>query len=104
MSLLHLKQIDEATAAAIVMMIALQVLLLISSLLLYGGFLCEGYYGEGVLIQAGIMVCEYGSACVVAVLGGGPLLATAVLLAMRILGTVLMYPPNAPSRPLAQSR
>ena len=90
-SVLHLKQVDEATAAAIVMMIALQVLLLISSLLLYGGFLCEGYYGEGVLIQAGIMVCEYGSACVVAVVGGGPLLATAVLLTMRIIGTVVMY-------------
>ena len=53
-SVLHLKQIDEATAAAIVIMIAAQVLLLVSSLLLYGGFLCEGYYGEGVLIQSAI--------------------------------------------------
>lgn len=90
-SVLHLRLLDETAAAAIVMMIAVQVLLLVSSLLLYGGFLCEGYYGEGVLIQSAIMVCEYGSACVVALLGGGPLLATAVLLAMRVLGTVFMY-------------
>jgi O-antigen/teichoic acid export membrane protein len=90
-NILGLRRIDEASAAAILLMIAVQALLLIASLLLYGGFLCEGYYGEAVLIQALITMGEFGAACAVAVLGGGPVLATAALLAVRIAGTVAMY-------------
>ncbi len=90
-SALGLKSMDELSAAAIVLMIAAQALLLISSMLLYGGFTCVGHYGEGVVIQSSLVFCEFGAACVAAVLGAGPVLATAALLGARVIGTVAMY-------------
>lgn len=89
--LLGLKLIHGGAASAIVMLIAVEILLMVSSLLLYGGFCCVGRYGEGVMWQSGIIFGETASACVAAAAGAGPLVATAAIAGVRIAGTLAMY-------------
>jgi O-antigen/teichoic acid export membrane protein len=59
--------------------------------LLYAGFACEGHYGEGITAMAAIAFVEFAAACVAALLGYGPLVATAALFLCRIGGMGAMY-------------
>lgn len=88
---LGLGRIHETGAAAIVLMIAVDILVTVFGNLLYGGFSCVGRYGAGIALQSTIILGETAGACVAAASGGGPVLATAAILAMRVTGTVGMY-------------
>lgn len=86
-----LELLDERSAVALVLMCTFIAFLTGSSQLLYGGFASEGHYGEGVFILAGITLAEWTGAAVAAILGHGPVTATAVLMGVRVAGTVAMY-------------
>lgn len=87
----HFVRIDEATAAAAIVMLAVRTLLIAYSGLLYGGFASEGYYGQGIVFMAGITFLEFVGLLATAILGYGPAVAAAVMLASRVAGNGVMY-------------
>jgi O-antigen/teichoic acid export membrane protein len=90
-SLLNLSIIDEFTAGWILVALGLDTLLTAYAGLLYGGFACEGRYGEAGFVLAAITLAEFCGLAGVVVLGGGPGLAATAMFAARFLGTVAMY-------------
>jgi O-antigen/teichoic acid export membrane protein len=90
-SWLNLDIIDEATAGWILASLGINVLVASYATVLYGGFACEGRYGEGTFVSAGITLVEFCALAAVVLLGGGPGLAATAMLATRLPGTVGMY-------------
>lgn len=90
-SWLHLADLTRSSIDAIVVMLALRTLLITYAGLLYGGFVSEGHYGEGVLYMTGITFAEFVSLVSVAAWGHGPVVAATAMLGCRIVGNAAMY-------------
>lgn len=90
-SLLQLSAINEFTAGWMVVALGLDALLVIYASLLYGGYACEGRYGEGAFAIAAIALVEFCALAATILGGGGPALAATAMLGGRLLGTLGMY-------------
>jgi O-antigen/teichoic acid export membrane protein len=88
---LGLEQIGETDATAILAMIAAQSMCVMACMLLAAGYASEGHYGEAFGILSTVYLLEWVAAAVAALAGQGPLIATAVLLAVRVIGMIAMY-------------
>lgn len=86
-----LEQIDRSTAIAILTMMAAQSMVLMFCVLFAAGYAADGKYGEAFAMLSGIYLLEWVAAGVAAVAGFGPLIATAALLGVRLLGALTMY-------------
>lgn len=88
---LGLRELDETSATAILVMIALQAMCLMTCMLFFCGLACVGEYGSAFAFLSVIYLGEWVAAAVTALAGGGPLAATSALLAVRVVGMVAMY-------------
>ncbi len=89
--LLNLSIIGESTAGSMVLLLGLDAILAMYAALLYGGFACEGRYGEGAFGIAAINLVEFAALGSAILLGGGPGIAAAAMFGARAIGTALMY-------------
>jgi O-antigen/teichoic acid export membrane protein len=90
-SLLNLSTIGEFTASWTILALAFDTLIFIYASLLYGGYACEGRYGDGALAIALIALFEFCALAVAVVAGGDPAVVATAMLGARALGTVAMY-------------
>jgi O-antigen/teichoic acid export membrane protein len=90
-TVLNLSTITEFEASWIFVVLGFDTLLISYATLLYGGFACEGRYGEAVMIMAAITLIEFVGLAAAALLGFGPAVAATAMLAGRAIGTAWMY-------------
>ncbi|MGI8557691.1 MAG: lipopolysaccharide biosynthesis protein [Solirubrobacteraceae bacterium] len=87
---LKLTVIHESAAGWIVLALSLDAMLALFASLLYGGYACEGRYGEGAFAIAAISLVEFAALALAVILGGGPGLAAGAMFAGRAVGTLAM--------------
>lgn len=90
-SLLNLSVMHESTAAGVLILLGFDALLTVYWGLLYGGFACVGRYGEGAFLMAAVTLGEFCGLAAVVALGGGPALAAAAMLGVRVTATLGAY-------------
>lgn len=88
---LGLEKIAETAATAILAMVAAQSMCVMACMLLGAGLASEGHYGEAFAILSAVYLVEWVAAAVAALTGQGPLVATVVLLTVRVIGTIVLY-------------
>src|SRR4051794_25804923 len=90
-SWLNLSTLSEASASWILLILGLNVLVMSYASVLYGGFACEGRYGEGAFWLAFINLAEFVGLAGVAILGGAPLAGAVAMFCTRTVATSAMY-------------
>lgn len=90
-SALNLSTVTNHAARWILVMLALDALLEVYAGLFYGGFACEGRYGEGGLWMVGLLLAEFCGLATAVLAGGGLAAGAAAMLGVRAVGTVFMY-------------
>ncbi len=90
-TILNLSTITEFEAGWIFVVLALDTMLISYAALLYGGFACEGRYGEAVMISAAITLIEFVALAGAVLLFYSPAVAATAMLAGRVGGTIWMY-------------
>jgi O-antigen/teichoic acid export membrane protein len=90
-SWLNLSILSESSASLILLVLGLNVLVMNYAGVLYGGFACEGRYGEGAFWLASVTLIEFLGLASVALLGGDPLAGAIGMFSARSVATTAMY-------------
>jgi O-antigen/teichoic acid export membrane protein len=88
---LNLSTVTNHAARWLLVMLALDALLEVYAGLFYGGFACEGRYGEGGLWMVGLLLAEFCGLATAVLAGGGLTAGAAAMLGVRAVGTIFMY-------------
>lgn len=88
--LLNISEMSSKNVALVIIFLSAQVFLNFQSLLIYGGFYCEGHYGLGQIVLNSIRLFEFLCIAGVIALGFGPVKASAFFVVGRLLGNMVM--------------